>query len=98
MALAHPIKVLIAALGGEGGGVLASWLHAGAIASGHFVQGTSVPGVAQRTGATTYYLEIYPAKWDALGARRPVLALTATATPGILPATISRSISASNFR
>jgi indolepyruvate ferredoxin oxidoreductase beta subunit len=40
------------------------------------VQSTSIPGVAQRTGATTYYLEIYPAKWDALGSRRPVLALT----------------------
>ena len=36
------------------------WLHAAAIAGGHFVQGTSIPGVAQRTGATTYYLEIVP--------------------------------------
>ena len=60
MAQAKPIKLLIAALGGEGGGVLASWLHAAAIASGHFVQGTSIPGVAQRTGATTYYLEMVP--------------------------------------
>ena len=40
--------------------MLASWLHAAAIAGGHFVQGTSIPGVAQRTGATTYYLEIVP--------------------------------------
>jgi Pyruvate/2-oxoacid:ferredoxin oxidoreductase gamma subunit len=74
-----PIKVLIAALGGEGGGVLASWLHAGAIAAGHFVQGTSIPGVAQRTGATTYYLEIVPgtgARHSSEGAR-PVLALNA---------------------
>ena len=45
-----PSTVLIAALGGEGGGVLASWLHRSAIAAGHFVQGTSIPGVAQRTG------------------------------------------------
>ncbi|HWB47400.1 MAG TPA: hypothetical protein VG900_18365, partial [Hyphomicrobiaceae bacterium] len=60
MASAKPIKVLIAALGGEGGGVLASWLHRAAIASGHFVQGTFIPGVAQRTGATTYYFEIVP--------------------------------------
>ena len=79
MAEAKPIKLLIAALGGEGGGVLASWLHAAAISAGHFVQGTSVPGVAQRTGATTYYLEIVPGA----GARhrtadtRPVLALNA---------------------
>ena len=50
MAHAQPIRLLIAALGGEGGGVLASWLHAAAIASGHFVQGTFIPGVAQRTG------------------------------------------------
>ncbi len=79
MAQAKPIKLLIAALGGEGGGVLASWLHAAGLASGHFVQGTSIPGVAQRTGATTYYLELVP---DA-GERhrtpggRPVLALNA---------------------
>jgi indolepyruvate ferredoxin oxidoreductase beta subunit len=79
VAEAKPIKLLIAALGGEGGGVLASWLHAAAISAGHFVQGTSVPGVAQRTGATTYYLEIVPGA----GARhrtadtRPVLALNA---------------------
>jgi indolepyruvate ferredoxin oxidoreductase, beta subunit len=79
MAEARAIKVLIAALGGEGGGVLASWLHAAAIAGGHFVQGTSIPGVAQRTGATTYYLEVIPgagARHGAVG-RRPVLALNA---------------------
>ena len=79
MAQARPITVLIAALGGEGGGVLASWLHRSALAEGHFVQGTSIPGVAQRTGATTYYLEIVPQA----GARHrrsdrgPVLALNA---------------------
>ncbi len=79
MGQARPIQLLIAALGGEGGGVLASWLHAASIASGHYVQGTSIPGVAQRTGATTYYLEIVPdaaASHSAPGAR-PVLALNA---------------------
>ena len=50
--------VLIAALGGEGGGVLSSWLVDAAETDGRTVQATSVPGVAQRTGATTYYLEI----------------------------------------
>lgn len=78
MARSEPIRVLIGALGGEGGGVLAAWLHTAAIASGHFVQGTSVPGVAQRTGATTYYMEIVP---DAAGRHAttapPVLALNA---------------------
>ena len=52
---------LIAALGGEGGGVLASWLHQrAAVASGLACSRTSIPGVAQRTGATTYYLEMVP--------------------------------------
>jgi indolepyruvate ferredoxin oxidoreductase beta subunit len=73
---ARPITVLVAALGGEGGGVLADWLVAAATAAGYPVQSTSIPGVAQRTGATTYYVELYPAKWDVLGSRRPVLALT----------------------
>jgi indolepyruvate ferredoxin oxidoreductase beta subunit len=43
------------------------------------VQSTSIPGVAQRTGATTYYIEIVPVPVSALGNKRPVLALT----PGI---------------
>ena len=79
MAPVKPIKLLIAALGGEGGGVLASWLHAAAIAGGHFVQGTSIPGVAQRTGATTYYLELVPDAGERHRAAgvRPVLALNA---------------------
>ena len=50
-----PVKILIAALGGEGGGVLADWIVHAASASGYPVQATSIPGVAQRTGATTYY-------------------------------------------
>jgi indolepyruvate ferredoxin oxidoreductase beta subunit len=54
MSDAKPIRLLIAALGGEGGGVLAGWISNAAIASGHFGQRTSIPGVAQRTGATTY--------------------------------------------
>ena len=52
--------VLIAALGGEGGGVLSNWLVDAAATDSRRVQATSVPGVAQRTGATTYYLEIGP--------------------------------------
>ncbi|HEU0199871.1 MAG TPA: indolepyruvate oxidoreductase subunit beta family protein [Burkholderiaceae bacterium] len=73
---ARPITILIAALGGEGGGVLADWLVAAATAQGFPVQSTSIPGVAQRTGATTYYVEIYPATVERLHGRRPVLALT----------------------
>jgi len=50
-------RVLIAALGGEGGGVLAEWLVKGAQQAGWLAQATSVPGVAQRTGSTSYYIE-----------------------------------------
>jgi len=72
----RPITILIAALGGEGGGVLADWIVAAATAQDYPVQSTSIPGVAQRTGATTYYIEIFPAKTSELGGRRPVMTLT----------------------
>jgi indolepyruvate ferredoxin oxidoreductase beta subunit len=72
----RPITILIAALGGEGGGVMADWLMEAATKSGLPAQATSIPGVAQRTGATTYYLEIFPARKTELGGREPVLSLT----------------------
>src|SRR5262245_19194231 len=75
---ARPITVLIAALGGEGGGVLTDWIVAAAAQLGFPVQSTSIPGVAQRTGATTYYIEIVPVPAHELAAR-PVLALA----PGV---------------
>lgn len=75
----RPITLLIAALGGEGGGVLTNWIIAAAAALDFPVQSTSIPGVAQRTGATTYYIEIVPMRRSELGGRRPVFALT----PGI---------------
>src|SRR4029450_2252897 len=31
-----------------------------ALLGGYPVHGTSIPGVAQRTGSTTYYVELYP--------------------------------------
>lgn len=68
----EPTRLLIAAMGGEGGGVLAGWITQAALAEGLWVQRTSVPGVAQRTGATTYYLEFLPRR-D--GAAQPVMAL-----------------------
>jgi indolepyruvate ferredoxin oxidoreductase, beta subunit len=70
------ITVLVAALGGEGGGVMADWLVHAATSRGLPVQATSIPGVAQRTGATTYYLEIFPARRELLGGREPVMSLT----------------------
>jgi indolepyruvate ferredoxin oxidoreductase beta subunit len=72
----RPVCILIAALGGEGGGVLADWIVTAATAQSFPVQATSIPGVAQRTGATTYYIEIYPTALARLGERRPVMALT----------------------
>jgi indolepyruvate ferredoxin oxidoreductase beta subunit len=72
----RPITILIAALGGEGGGVMADWLIDAAVECGFPAQSTSIPGVAQRTGATTYYLEIFPAKEADLGGRAPVFSLT----------------------
>ena len=71
----RPITILIAALGGEGGGVLADWIIAAATAGDYPVQSTSIPGVAQRTGATTYYIELYPAPAATLGGRRLVMTL-----------------------
>lgn len=66
----RPITLTIAALGGQGGGVVQEWMIAVARRNGYFVQATSVPGVAQRTGATVYYLEFHPG-----GRNKPVMAL-----------------------
>ncbi len=55
-----PFRLLLAALGGEGGGVLMNWIVEAARGAGYQVQATSVPGVAQRTGSTSYYIEIAP--------------------------------------
>src|SRR5262249_55606367 len=71
----RPISIAILAMGGEGGGVLADWIIDLAENNHYIVQLTSVPGVAQRTGATIYYLEIYPRAGIADAAHEPVLAL-----------------------
>jgi indolepyruvate ferredoxin oxidoreductase beta subunit len=56
----RPLTLAILALGGEGGGVLADWVVAAAEGAGYYAQNTSVAGVAQRTGATVYYVEMFP--------------------------------------
>jgi len=68
------ITIAILAMGGEGGGVLADWLVDLGERNGFIAQATSVPGVAQRTGATIYYVEMFPAAQVPWGAE-PVLAL-----------------------
>ncbi|HKB24685.1 MAG TPA: indolepyruvate oxidoreductase subunit beta family protein [Methylomirabilota bacterium] len=52
------LSVLIPAVGGQGGGVLLDWIVDAALLDGYPVHGTSIPGVAQRTGSTTYYVEL----------------------------------------
>src|SRR5699024_9479581 len=69
-----PIKIAILAMGGEGGGVLANWIVALGEHNGYIAQTTSVPGVAQRTGATIYYVELFP-KAQVPEGKEPVLAL-----------------------
>jgi indolepyruvate ferredoxin oxidoreductase beta subunit len=65
------IKLAILAVGGQGGGVLSDWIVDVAERNGYLAQSTSVAGVAQRTGATIYYIEMCP---DA--GRLPVFALS----------------------
>jgi len=72
MSIKRPICVLVSALGGQGGGVMADWLTAAARLAGFPAQATSIPGVAQRTGATTYYFEVYP---DRATLNRPVFSI-----------------------
>jgi indolepyruvate ferredoxin oxidoreductase beta subunit len=84
------LGVLICALGGEGGGVLSEWLVEAALQAGYPVQSTSIPGVAQRTGATTYYVEIFPVRQHQLGSRRPVLSLYPV--PGALDLIVSSEL------
>lgn len=64
------IKLAVMAVGGQGGGVLAGWIEQCARMNGYAVQATSVAGVAQRTGATIYYIEMAQA-----GDRQPVFSL-----------------------
>jgi indolepyruvate ferredoxin oxidoreductase, beta subunit len=69
------ITIAILAMGGEGGGVLADWIVDLAEHSGFCAQTTSVPGVAQRTGSTIYYIELFPEALAQAAGKAPVLAL-----------------------
>src|SRR5580700_4310593 len=69
------ITIAIVAMGGEGGGVLADWIVDLAENADYLAQTTSVPGVAQRTGSTVYYIEIFPAAPAREAGKDPVLAL-----------------------
>lgn len=84
--LEKPLTVAILAMGGQGGGVLADWIVAVAESNGWYAQSTSVPGVAQRTGATLYYIEMLPPR----GEKPPVLALMPT--PGDVDVVIASEL------
>lgn len=68
--LGQIIKLAVMAVGGQGGGVLTGWIEDVARSNGYACQATSVAGVAQRTGATIYYIEMAP-----LGSGMPVFSL-----------------------
>lgn len=86
----QPISLLLCALGGEGGGTLTDWLVETARHAGFAAQATSIPGVAQRTGSTTYYLEVFPVPVAELQGRRPVFGLNPL--PGRLDALVSSEL------
>ena len=88
--MTQAISILLCALGGEGGGVLADWLVDVARHADYPAQATSIPGVAQRTGATTYYIEVFPQKRSSLGGKQPVLGLNPL--PGRLDALVSSEL------
>jgi indolepyruvate ferredoxin oxidoreductase beta subunit len=86
----RPTTVLLSALGGEGGGVLSKWVVDAAEHHDLRVQFTSIPGVAQRTGATTYYIEIFPEAVGSGEGRAPVMALTPS--PGNVDVMVSSEL------
>ena len=88
--MSQPISLLICALGGEGGGLLSEWLMHTARLSGYPAQSTSIPGVAQRTGATTYYIEVLPTPLSQLQGKTPVFSLNPV--PGALDALVSSEL------
>ena len=88
--MTQPISVLVCALGGEGGGVLSEWLMDTARRAGYPAQSTSIPGVAQRTGATTYYIEVLPTPLTELNGKQPVFSLNPV--PGALDALVSTEL------
>lgn len=71
LAADRPFGIAILAMGGQGGGVLTDWIVALAESQGWHAQSTSIAGVAQRTGATLYYIEMLKAR-DGL---RPIFSL-----------------------
>lgn len=89
----RPFTLAVLAMGGEGGGVLADWIVATGEEAGWTAQTTSVAGVAQRTGATVYYVEMLPPPEGGVpagGRAAPVLSLFPT--PGEVDVVIASEL------
>lgn len=85
------LGVAIMAMGGEGGGVLADWIVDLAEHAGYTAQATSVPGVAQRTGSTIYYVEML-APDPRAGADMPEPVLALMPVPGDVDVVIASEL------
>lgn len=89
----RPLTLAILALGGEGGGVLADWIVSVAESAGYYAQNTSVAGVAQRTGATVYYVEMFPpADGNGNGSVRSEPIMSIFPTPGEVDVVITSEL------
>ncbi len=90
MSALKSIKIAIMALGGEGGGIFTAWLADTAERAGYLVQTTAESGMAERTGATVYYMELFPKAQAAARGKAPVLGLTPM--PGQLDVVIASEL------
>ncbi|MDH2414358.1 indolepyruvate oxidoreductase subunit beta family protein [Nocardioides sp. CER19] len=88
----RPVTIAILAMGGEGGGVLADWIVAVGETAGYYAQNTSVAGVAQRTGATVYYVELYPGEQPRVGSVRSEPVMSLFPTPGEVDVVIASEL------
>ena len=86
----QPITIAILAMGGQGGGVLVDWIVDLAQQNDYLAQATSVAGVAQRTGATIYYIELFAQRHVRAHGGAPVLAQMAV--PGEIDIVIASEL------
>jgi Pyruvate/2-oxoacid:ferredoxin oxidoreductase gamma subunit len=85
----RPVTLLICALGGEGGGVLAEWLVETATRCG-YARKAPRSRVSRSAPATTYYFEVFPVPVAELGGRKPVFSLYPV--PGALDVLVSSEL------
>ena len=88
----RPLSIAVVAMGGEGGGVLTNWIADVGRSQGWVAQSTSVAGVAQRTGATLYYLEMFPPGDAPVGGVRRQPVMSTMPTPGQVDVVIASEL------